>query len=130
MIKVHKAKIPTHLSFPFKTSMLESALLELKAGCPVELYFHEPELTGALFEAQFCPADDTCPEPHLRVLAGAVPSDSRKAMTEMLQEKVMLEFMVWLEARLNQAENAPLQQKRQAFHVHYVGGQLQITQEP
>lgn len=130
MIKVHKAKIPSHLSFALKTSMLEMALQEIGANCPVELFFMEPESTGALFEAQYHPADKHCQENHLRVLAGAVPSASRKEMTALLQENVLLEFMVWLEALLQKATSSNPRQDTPTFHTTYVGGKLHITQVP
>ncbi len=129
MIKVHKAKIPSHLSFALKTSMLEMAVQEIGASCPVELHFMEPESTGSLFEAQYRPADKLCQEPHLRVLAGAVPAASRKEITTLLQENVLLEFMVWLEMVLDRTAGSRPGQGIPTFHATYVGGKLHITQE-
>jgi hypothetical protein len=130
MIKVHKAKIPTHLSFPLKTSMLETALQEIQASCPTELNYIEPESSGILFEAQYHPPHDQHKEPHLQVINGAVPAAMRKEMTLLLQENVILEFMVWLEAALKRPPGSPLMLKKLVFQATYVGGKLHISQEP
>lgn len=130
MIKVHKAKIPTHLSFALKTSMLENALEEVDSTCPVELDYHEPELTGALFEARFCPPSGDYDTHYLHVLAGAVPGEARKEMGNLLKEKVLLEFMVWLEQLQKRPASAPAMQKTHVFQAIYRGGQLHILQEP
>ena len=129
MIKVHKDKIPSHLSFALKTSMLEMALNDLGFTAPVELHYTEPESTGALFEAQYRSPNAQYTEFHLHIAAGAVPSQSRQEMATLLKESILLEFMVWLEEIQSLAPQSPRLRKQPVFHATFRGGQLHLSRD-
>jgi hypothetical protein len=126
---VHKEKIPSHLSFALKTSMLEMALQEVGLECPVDLHYRQPESTGVLLEARYRPPREGCSEPHLYVGAGTVPSQSRQDMATLLKETVLLDFMVWLDELRSLPANSPILWKEPVFHAAIRGGRVHLSHD-
>lgn len=128
-ISIQKAKISPHLTFALKTSMIEAALEEVSADCPVDLDFCEPVLTGVIIEAQYRLPNNRHKRSYLHIDARAVSAEARQEMVTLLKNTIMLEFMIWLEQVLALPESSPTRQKQPTFLATYSGGQIHLTHD-
>ncbi|MFC1761935.1 hypothetical protein ACFL6U_07615 [Planctomycetota bacterium] len=126
MISVHKVKIPSHLCFALKTSMVESALQGVGYTQAVDLNFIEPATTGDILEAQYRQPDDSHKEPYLFVSSRAVSVEIRPEIVALLKDKILLEFMIWLEQVLALPAHATLLKQQPTFHFAYNGGRVHL----
>ncbi len=130
MITVTKPKIPRHLSYVLKTSMLETALAEAGIDCTINLHYWTPKSSGSILQAYLWLPNEYFDHTRIWVRAGAVPAAERKEAAEHLAQEALPAFVQWLGQLLKLPDNSPVLFQSPSFDATWNKGKIDITQTP
>ena len=129
MITVHKPKLPKHLSYVLKTSLLEAVLEQAGMDCCVNLDYWTPQSGGSILEAHYVLPNKNVDHTRVQVRAGSVPAGERRRALDLLESQVLPEFVTWLSRLLSLPEGSPILFGGPYFNARYGDGLVVINHD-
>lgn len=109
---IEKKKLSCGLSYPLRTSALETAL----SGAAMAANAHLIQGGGGkLFECFFWPPNPKVPHERLFIRTAAVPATSANEARLFIENSVIPEFAAWLQGILSLAPNSTVRREEQYF---------------
>ncbi len=109
---IEKVKIAKGMSYPLKSSHLESALNSAKITIDTHLIQGG---SSHLFECFFWPPSQNVNYERLYIRTAPVSSNLTKEANHFIESTVIPEFMAWLAKLLALPLNSPIRQQQQRF---------------
>lgn len=123
---IEKPKLRKGLSYVLKSSIVESAITELKIGVPVYLTFFIPQHFNpddtSVFEAEFIPDSVGGVKGRFQIRIGVVSVAERKQVEQLFLDKILGPFSNFLEYQMAKPRNST--DRGRGFYVRWVGQQL------
>jgi hypothetical protein len=111
-MRIEKAKLPKGMSHPLRSSFLMEAL---HTGSITVAAHLKHIRSGPLFEAFFWPIRPGVRYERLYIRAAAVPSEQKRLARRHLEDKVVGEFVRWVQGILLFAPKSPVRREEQHF---------------
>ncbi len=109
---IEKRKLPKGLSYPLRASVLEAAL-------SASAFVADTQLVqgggSKLFECFFWPPNSNMPRERLYIRTAAVPEAGADEARKFVENSVIPEFAVWLQAIMALAPNSTIRREEQYF---------------
>ncbi|MES2070273.1 MAG: hypothetical protein V4488_07995 [Pseudomonadota bacterium] len=111
-VLIEKAKLSKGMSYPLKSSFLETAFSA--QGISLDAHLRQGG-TSTLFECFFWPPNANVTHERLYIRTSAVPSNKTREARLFIEESVVPELIAWLQGILALAPTATIRREAQRF---------------
>lgn len=111
-MRVERSKLPKGMSYPLKSSVLETALRSAGIELDAHLIQH---VSKRFFDAFFWPANVNVGHERLFIRASAVQSQEAEHARNFMNESVIPEFIAWVQSIAALPANSPIRREEQCF---------------
>jgi hypothetical protein len=126
MITVDKTKLPGHLCYVLKTSVLEKAFSQAGIGIHTHVTYGIPPSGSPIFEARYRQADKTTPNPHLNIRVGVASSQEHIQASRALKTVALPKLVEWLMMIITEPADSTLFKHELYFNATYRNGEIRI----
>ena len=112
-----------------KTSLLESALVDVNLTCDIILDYWTPQSGSSTLEAEYWLPNENRPAT-LFVRAGSLPLDDVGSAREKSETEVLPSFAEWLGSVLSLSYRSTALQAKPRFYAVYEDGSVKFTRTP